>query len=76
MCVPHFRERKLNEDIVKFEDTIYAFLKELGHFDYHVSSADSIWELIFAHSKNRWSHVHVTCTPISLIQKAKKPERD
>ncbi len=45
---------------MKFEDTVYAFLKELGHFDCHLSCADFIWEPIFPDGKDRWNHVHVT----------------
>ena len=45
---------------MKFEDTVYAFLKELSHFDYHLSCADFIWEPIFPDGNGRWNHVHVT----------------
>lgn len=45
---------------MKFEDTVYAFLKELGHFDYDVSGVDLVWDLIFPDSKGKWKHVYVT----------------
>ncbi len=45
---------------MKFENTVYTFLKELGQFDYKMSYADLIWDLIFPDSKAKWNHVRVT----------------
>jgi hypothetical protein len=45
---------------MKFEDALYVFLKELGHFDYSMSSVDLIWNLIFPDSEGKWNHVRVT----------------
>ena len=45
---------------MKFEDSVYAFLKELRHFDYDVSGVDLVWDLIFPDSKGKWNHVYVT----------------
>jgi len=45
---------------VKFEDTVYAFLRELSNFDYQLSCTDSIWELIFPHGNSKWCHMHIT----------------
>ncbi len=44
---------------MKFEDEVYAFLKELDRFDYDLSCADLVWDLIFPDNKGRWYHVHV-----------------
>ncbi len=45
---------------MKFEDTVYALLKELGHFDYDVSGVDLVWGMIFPDIKGNWNHVNVT----------------
>ncbi|MCP4753348.1 MAG: hypothetical protein GY866_20855 [Proteobacteria bacterium] len=44
---------------MKFEDTLYAFLKELQRFDYGLSSIDHVWNLIFPDGQDKWHHVHV-----------------
>ncbi|MGD9159742.1 MAG: hypothetical protein PVG39_15110 [Desulfobacteraceae bacterium] len=45
---------------MKFEESIYTFLKILKNYDYEISVLDQIWELIFPDNKSRWSHLRVT----------------
>ena len=45
---------------MKFENTVYALIKELEHFDYHIECVDPVWEIIFPDKKNKWHYVRVT----------------
>jgi hypothetical protein len=45
---------------MKFESTVYAFLKELERFGYDLSSIDHVWNMYFLHEKKKWYHVIVT----------------
>lgn len=45
---------------MRFADTVHAFSKELGQFEYGLSCADRFWDLIFPDARGRWNHVHVT----------------
>lgn len=45
---------------MKFEESIYTFLKALKNYDYEISVLDQIWELIFPDNKSRWNHLRVT----------------
>ena len=45
---------------MKFDNTVYTFLKELCSFHYKISRVDLIWDLIFPDSKGKWNHVTIT----------------
>jgi len=45
---------------MKFENAVYALIKELGHFDYHINCVEHIWGIIFPDKKNKWRYVRVT----------------
>ena len=42
-----------------FEETVYAFLEELGCFDYDMSSIDRVLQLIFPDRGDKWHYVQV-----------------
>jgi len=45
---------------MKFDNSLGAFLKELGRFDHHLSGSDLVWNLLFPNAAGRWNHVVVT----------------
>ena len=42
-----------------FQDCIDAFLQELSHFDYGLSSIDHIWNILFPYARDKWTHIHI-----------------
>jgi len=41
------------------QNSIDAFLQELAHFDYGLSSIDHIWNVLFPYAKDKWTHIHI-----------------
>jgi len=41
------------------QNSIDAFLQELAHFDYGLSSIDHIWNILFPYAKDKWTHLHI-----------------
>jgi len=44
---------------MKFEQSVYTFLKELEQFDYTLSSIDHVWNIVFLDEKGTWKHIHI-----------------
>ncbi len=42
-----------------FQDCIDAFLQELSHFDYGLSSIDHIWNILFPYARDKWTYIHI-----------------
>jgi hypothetical protein len=42
-----------------FKKSLPAFIKQLEHFDYDLSSTDHIWRLIFPDKTGKWYQVHI-----------------
>ena len=45
---------------MKFEDNVFAFLKELSDFSYDLDYLDHKWNIIFPDLNGSWNHLHIT----------------
>ncbi|MCK5405225.1 MAG: hypothetical protein KAI75_08325, partial [Desulfobulbaceae bacterium] len=44
---------------MNFEETVYAFLKELETFDCRLSCLDRLWDIYFPDRDGKWHYLHI-----------------
>lgn len=45
---------------MKFEENVYALIRELAQFDHRLESIENIWEVIYPDKKGKWHYMYVT----------------